>query len=46
MSDAGNIQKYGGRVIATDLHSPHFVKLAESFGALGLPGKGPRRWPC
>ena len=30
------IQKYGGRVIATDLHNPDFVKLAESYGALGL----------
>jgi len=27
------IQRYGGRVIATDLHNPDFVKLAESFGA-------------
>ena len=30
------IQKYGGRVIATDLHNPDFVKLAEAYGALGL----------
>ncbi len=27
---------FGGRVIASDLHNPDFVKLAESFGALGL----------
>jgi acetolactate synthase-1/2/3 large subunit len=30
------IQKYGGKVIATDLHNPDFVKLAETYGALGL----------
>ena len=35
------IQKYGGRVIATDLHNPDFVKLAESYGALGLRAKTP-----
>ena len=34
----GNVQRdqkrrYGGRVIATDLHNPDFVKMAESFGA-------------
>ena len=34
----GNVQQmqkhdYGGRVIATDLRNPDFVKLAESFGA-------------
>lgn len=37
----GNVQqmqkhKYGGRVIATDLHNPDFVKLAEAFGANGF----------
>jgi len=26
---------FGGRVIASDLHNPDFVKLAESFGAMG-----------
>jgi acetolactate synthase-1/2/3 large subunit len=30
------IQKYGGKVIATDLHNPDFIKLAESYGALGM----------
>ena len=30
------IEKYGGRVIATDLHNPDFVKLAEAYGAQGL----------
>lgn len=37
----GNVQQmqknlYGNRVIASDLHNPDFVKLAESFGAQGL----------
>jgi acetolactate synthase-1/2/3 large subunit len=36
------IQKYGGRVIATDLHNPDFVKLAESYGALGLRAETPQ----
>jgi acetolactate synthase I/II/III large subunit len=35
------IQKYGGRVIATDLHNPDFVKLAESYGAQGLRAETP-----
>jgi acetolactate synthase-1/2/3 large subunit len=35
------IQKYGGRVIATDLHNPDFVKLAEAYGALGLRAESP-----
>ena len=30
------IEDHGGRVIATDLHNPDFVRLAESFGAQGL----------
>jgi acetolactate synthase-1/2/3 large subunit len=29
-------QEYGGRVIASDLRNPDFVKLAESFGMMGL----------
>lgn len=37
----GNVRRmqknqYGNRVIASDLHNPDFVKLAESFGAHGL----------
>ncbi len=37
----GNVKRmqknlYGNRVIASDLHNPDFVKLAESFGARGL----------
>lgn len=37
----GNVQRmqiedYGGKVIATELHNPDFVALAESFGAQGL----------
>jgi acetolactate synthase-1/2/3 large subunit len=35
------IHKYGGRVIATDLHNPDFVKLAEVYGALGLRAETP-----
>ena len=35
------IQKYGNRVIATDLHNPDFVKFAENFGAQGLRAKTP-----
>lgn len=37
----GNVQQmqrnnYGGRVIATDLHNPDFIRMAESFGAQAL----------
>ena len=37
----GNVRRmqedlYGGRVIASDLRNPDFVKLAESFGAVGI----------
>jgi acetolactate synthase-1/2/3 large subunit len=32
---------FGGRVIASDLHNPDFVKLAESFGAMGIRVAGP-----
>ena len=37
----GNVQRmqreqYGGRVIASELQNPDFVKMAESFGAQGL----------
>ena len=32
---------FGGRVIASDLHNPDFVKLAESFGAMGIRVDGP-----
>lgn len=34
-------QQYGGRVIASELQNPDFVKLAESFGALGLRAYSP-----
>ncbi len=42
----GNVQQmqknlYGNRVIASDLHNPDFVKLAESFGAQGLRATSP-----
>lgn len=30
------IHRFGERFIATDLHNPDFVKLAESFGAVGM----------
>jgi acetolactate synthase-1/2/3 large subunit len=30
------VQDYGNRVIASDLRNPDFVKLAESFGMMGL----------
>lgn len=35
------IEKYGGRVIATDLHNPDFVRLAENYGAQGLRAETP-----
>ncbi len=34
-------ERFGGRVIASDLHNPDFVKLAESFGAMGIRVDGP-----
>lgn len=42
----GNVQQmqknnYGGRVIATDLHNPDFVKMAESFGAQAMRAETP-----
>ncbi len=30
------LERYGGRFLGAELHNPDFVKLAESFGALGL----------
>lgn len=35
-SEWDQTHRYGGRYIGTDLHNPDFVKLAESFGAVGL----------
>lgn len=35
------VEKYGNRVIASDLRNPDFVKLAESFGARGLRAHTP-----
>ena len=32
--------KYGGRLIASHLHNPDFVKLAECFGATGIRSEG------
>ena len=42
----GNVQQmqktlYGQRVIATDLHNPDFIKLADSFGAQGFRATTP-----
>jgi acetolactate synthase-1/2/3 large subunit len=34
---------FDGRVIASDLHNPDFVKLAESFGAMGIRVDGPAK---
>ncbi len=34
-------EKYGNRVIASDLQNPDFVKMAESFGARGLRAHTP-----
>lgn len=34
---------FDGRVIASDLHNPDFVKLAESFGAMGIKVDGPAK---
>ena len=41
----GNVQQmqinnYGGRVIATDLHNPDFCKMVESFGAQAIRADG------
>lgn len=43
----GNVQQmqknvYGGRVIATDLHNPDFLALAQSFGASGMRVETPK----
>ena len=42
----GNVRRiqkelFGNRLIATDLTNPDFVKLAESFGAIGLSATSP-----
>ena len=42
----GNVKRtqinvYGGKVLASDLHNPDFVRLAESFGAVGTLAKTP-----
>ena len=36
-------ENYGGRLIASDLHNPNFVKLAEAFGAQGLLANSPEQ---
>lgn len=35
------VEDHGGKVIATGLHNPDFVSLAESFGAQGLRAESP-----
>lgn len=35
-------ERHGGRVIATDLENPDFVRLAESFGANGFSADSPQ----
>ncbi len=35
------VHKYGGKVIATDLHNPDFVKMADSFGAQAFRVESP-----
>lgn len=35
------VEDFGNRTIASDLANPDFVKLAESFGALGLKARTP-----
>ncbi len=42
----GNVRRiqkamYGGRTIASNLHNPDFVKLAEAFGATGMRAASP-----
>jgi len=42
----GNVQQmqknnYGGRVIATDLHNPDFIRMTESYGAQALRATTP-----
>ena len=34
-------QRFEGRLIASDLHNPDFVQLAQAFGALGLRATDP-----
>ena len=46
-SGYGNVRRmqqdlYGGRVIASDLKNPDFVRFAESFGAAARRAEGPR----
>jgi acetolactate synthase-1/2/3 large subunit len=34
-------QRFGGRIVASELRNPDFVRLAESFGALGVRAQSP-----
>ena len=35
------VEKFGGRIIGSELHNPDFVKLAEAYGATGIKAEGP-----
>jgi acetolactate synthase I/II/III large subunit len=37
----GQRQRFGGRIIASELTNPDFVKLADSFGIAGMRAEGP-----
>lgn len=37
------IENYGGRIIASDLHNPEFAKMAETFGAKGVVVTSPEQ---
>ena len=36
------VEKYGGRVIASELRNPDFLKLADAFGAQGIRAENPQ----
>ncbi len=40
------IERYGGKVIGTELTNPDFAELAETFGALGLHAATPEALPA
>ena len=44
----GNVMRdqklqFNGRMIASDLHNPDFVKLAQAYGAVGVRADGPEQ---
>jgi acetolactate synthase-1/2/3 large subunit len=38
------MEQYGGKVIATELHNPDFVKLTEAYGAQALRAESPEEF--